>query len=755
MNTYTFASLNDKEFESLAVDLLSAETGTRLERFKAGKDKGVDGRWFAGPNAEVVVQCKHWLASGVDRLVAHLANTERAKVEQLGSSRYILVTSLPLSRVNKQRIAAAMAPYLVSESDVVGAEDLNDLLGRHSDVERRHYKLWLSSANTLALLLSNAILGRSRAELEQINYDSPLFVRTADYERAARQLQEKRVIVLTGEPGIGKTTLARQLVLEYATDAFELVVLEESISEAESVYSVDSKQLFYFDDFLGRTFLEALKAKQDSHILRFIERVGRDPKKRFVLTSRTNILNQGAGLSDLYSDMKVVRNTYELRVAAVPPVDRARILYNHIWHSQLSAPFVDELYAAKRYHQIVKHRNFNPRLVAFVVDAGKVADLTPATYWPFVEQTFSNPSGVWSHFFSAQLSQDDRDLTFLVVLAGSRVGEAALRDAFFALPSAQPANEGLNDSRFWKAVQHTSGSVLNRSLIDGTRVVYELYNPSIADFVQASLSSSGLWAYYYRCSATVAALGRLEQIRKQPFLGLAEYRRILWALHESHSERGNPQDEYNIRLIRLLVDDDPGNPEAVAGLQRVLTATLDIVDDEQANDCLQLIVQADGHVDATILSARADEVAHYFDDACLPFDQPDVISGLLDLLRRVDLGSSFDRLRERVVEEWTSDMSQHLADNNVLTSYLDPEDADNATSELRHFVSKQFGDLGIDLSQDEIDRVCGRVDLDEILAENIEVTIREDDRADNWRESRSSAMAEDAAIDDIFERPER
>ena len=38
---YDFSQLNDKEFEILVNDLLSVHFGTKIERFKSGKDKGV------------------------------------------------------------------------------------------------------------------------------------------------------------------------------------------------------------------------------------------------------------------------------------------------------------------------------------------------------------------------------------------------------------------------------------------------------------------------------------------------------------------------------------------------------------------------------------------------------------------------------------------------------------------------------------------------------------------------------------------
>lgn len=46
MSDYDFKPLNDKEFEVLCADLLGEVEGQRFERFKVGKDAGVDGRFL-------------------------------------------------------------------------------------------------------------------------------------------------------------------------------------------------------------------------------------------------------------------------------------------------------------------------------------------------------------------------------------------------------------------------------------------------------------------------------------------------------------------------------------------------------------------------------------------------------------------------------------------------------------------------------------------------------------------------------------
>ena len=69
MSDYDFRTLNDKDFEVFSCDVLSEKLGQRFERFKPGRDAGVDGRYFKDQKSEVILQCKHWANTYYRRLL--------------------------------------------------------------------------------------------------------------------------------------------------------------------------------------------------------------------------------------------------------------------------------------------------------------------------------------------------------------------------------------------------------------------------------------------------------------------------------------------------------------------------------------------------------------------------------------------------------------------------------------------------------------------------------------------------------------
>ena len=483
MNDYDFSTLNDKEFENISIELISREKNQRFERFKIGKDGGVDGRFFRDDGKEEIIQCKHYLKTGYKGLISSLkTNGEKNKVVKLDPEKYIFATSLPLSMNNKEEIRKLFEPYIKNDNDIYGQEDLNDILKKNPNIEEAYYKLWISSTTVFNRILNNAIKGRSEFKIDEIKDKIKFYVVTDNHHKAIKKLEESHTIIIAGEPGIGKTTLAEQMALYYIEKDFEFYIIEDSLKEAEDVFEKDKKQLFYFDNFLGSNFLDAIHSHKDSHIMNFIARVKKDKNKRFILTSRTNILNQGFSLSDTFKNKNINSDEFIIKFESLEDIDKARILYNHIWHSNFDNDYIEEIYKEKRYRTIINHKNFNPRIIEFIT---RREEVTSSCYWDHIIQKLDNPIDIWTHTFDVQSDDFIRNIVLLTVFNGNSIDENALKSAY----------NNLNDLLHTQNTSHLSkefDSVIKKVIkyflkrthnYMWNKIEYSLFNPSIADFI--------------------------------------------------------------------------------------------------------------------------------------------------------------------------------------------------------------------------------------------------------------------------------
>ncbi len=491
MIDYDFSTLNDKEFENLSIDLISIDKDKRFERFKAGKDGGIDGRFYHNDGSQEIVQCKHYLKTGFSGLITSLKKKDSSineidKVKKLNPTKYIFVTSLALSAENKKTIKELFDPYIKNDSDIYGQEDLNQILGNHSDIEKRHYKLWLSSTVVLDRIINNAIESRSEFLFDDIKEKSKYYAVTENHQKAIDKLEESHMIIIAGEPGIGKTTLAEHLALWYIEKDFKFYDIENSINEAESICKRDEKQIFYFDDFLGANYLNAIEDKKDSHIVKFMDRIKKDKTKRFILTSRTNIFNQGLALSDTFKSKNIENEEFIIKIESLKDIDKALILYNHIWHSDLEDEFIDEIYINKRYKEIIKHKNFNPRLIAFITDTKKIQkeQIETKNYWNYIVDKLDNPQDVWKNTFDKQSDDFTRAIVMLTVFNGNKIEENSLRDSYSRyIQLADLTSSSHISKEFDSIIEEVVKYFLNRNQTYNKKIEYSLFNPSIADFI--------------------------------------------------------------------------------------------------------------------------------------------------------------------------------------------------------------------------------------------------------------------------------
>lgn len=72
-----------------------------------------------------------------------------------------------------------------------------------------------------------------------------------------RMLEETHVVVISGVPVIGKTTLADTMLYAHLEQGYEPVVIHGGIAEAKKLFDKPKNQIFYFDDFRVRRFSRA------------------------------------------------------------------------------------------------------------------------------------------------------------------------------------------------------------------------------------------------------------------------------------------------------------------------------------------------------------------------------------------------------------------------------------------------------------------------------------------------------------------
>ncbi|SFU59575.1 RecA-superfamily ATPase, KaiC/GvpD/RAD55 family [Pustulibacterium marinum] len=513
MNNYSFNTLNDKDFEILSLDLLNAEYNLNLQDFKTGKDGGIDLR-FSSPNNKnsIVVQVKHYLKSSFSILKYKLENEELPKVRKLNPDRYFCVTSLQLSAKEKDIIVEIFKPYIISANDVLGNEDMNKLLRKHKKIEKSHFKLWFSSTEVLGSILNSAIEGRTRSYLERIKYKIPLFVMTKDFDIANKILEKEKILLITGQPGVGKTTLAEMLIIERARWDHKIYLIN-TIREAEDVIlSDESKQLFYFDDFLGEVYYEILSGSQkESEISRFIDRIKHSPNKYIILSTRTVILEQAKAKSEKIKRSRIESGKYEIEVFRYSDYHKAKILYNHLYFQRLNDELFSIILKDKFYFDIIRHKNYTPRIIEFITDYDRTKKMSGVDYKEFISFNLEHPEEIWNYSFRNQIRLQDRCFLMTLFTFQRNVEESFLIKAFGErlVYEKNLNNISVNSEQFIDSVR----SLLNGFIVsiisdlDKGKKRYSFINPSISDYLVVFLNNN----YAFK-KAIIASAVYVEQL---------------------------------------------------------------------------------------------------------------------------------------------------------------------------------------------------------------------------------------------------
>jgi hypothetical protein len=488
MNNYNFSELlSPLRFEQISRDLLKNQYGI-FENFAEGKDKGVDFRIYESKNNILIVQCKRY--KSFDNLVSVLKK-EIVKIKKMKFSTYLLVTSLDLTAANKEKIIEVLENNIYSKN-IITKSDLNYLLGlpENHHIEFKYPELWMKSINVHQKIFHLGIINHSSFIGNELLASLLNFVPIKQYEQVINHLEYNNVVIISGNPGIGKTTLSHAIISHYIYfKKYHLIDLSyRKIQEAESLLYNDEPSIFFIDDFLGHIKLE--KNNEYAQLLLFlIKKIEKLEDKKLIITSREYILRQANKNLFPVNEISTTISKHIIELDSFTRRIRTEIFYNYLKNSTISISWICNLLNSD-YKNIIDHPNYNPRIIEKLTNEQvlKKLQIKDEDYYSYFLENLNNPLRVWQDVYE-NLPNKLYKLTIIIrFLIKGELPVKNLEKAINSIIENSNEYQSFCYDDFEYIMRDLEGTFFSfkdgyDELMEAKYTLIEFQNPSIIDFI--------------------------------------------------------------------------------------------------------------------------------------------------------------------------------------------------------------------------------------------------------------------------------
>lgn len=370
-------------FQDLVVSIAESEYARPVSRVAKTSDEGRDGFFYGltdeplrkGDKRQTTIQSKH-VSKADEKLTLARLTPELASVQKLVKSGrangYMLMTNASITEGDRKKIVAALEACGVVRPYVHGRDWVVAKILEHPRVRALAPRVY--GLGDLGWITDQRALEQAKAIIDSMGDDLACYVPTKAHRDAVKALDEHRVVLLLGDPAVGKTSIAAALSVAATDEDHSDVIYVRNPAEFVSNWNPDVEgRLFWIDDAFGSIQYAPELSDRWNKVFQTM-RAAVKRKNRFILTSRTYIWHQAKADLKASAFAPLLDGRVVVDVEKLTTAEKQRILYNHLkfgaqpnFFLARLLPYLDDIVASPAFRPEMARRLANPAFTGSLV----------------------------------------------------------------------------------------------------------------------------------------------------------------------------------------------------------------------------------------------------------------------------------------------------------------------------------------------------------------------------------------------------
>jgi hypothetical protein len=452
MNNFNFHNLLfPSEFENFCKDIMQIrESSLTFTTYKSGQDGGID---FKATNTNLVIigQCKLY-APHLKKNFLHGLKNELEKCKRQNADRYFLCTNLELSVNDTKQIMLLFENYIHFEDDIIDGIKLNSYLNdqAYDHLFKIYSKLLIPNFKKIEIALEDIIyrkfVSKTKIYLNEIKSKHKLFHNTQQLPYLIEKLENEKVIILSGNPGVGKTTTALMIASYFLSKNVKEFVFLEDYDFRDTLSLAKESQLIIADDFWGQNFTinKESQFNYEREFKTIVKHFTSSENSYLILTSREYVIKDLFKTADIDTEEIFNKNKFIIELKDMSMADKVKIFFNHLLFYDFEPSYFRYAKYFKSFENIINHANYSPRhLEYYIKEFRRQQDISIYGFYDSFYAYLNNPRDYWNSVFR-KLNPTAKLILIILFVSGDRMDEEDLYKSFQYIQA--DARNTLNES---------------------------------------------------------------------------------------------------------------------------------------------------------------------------------------------------------------------------------------------------------------------------------------------------------------------